>query len=439
MPSKQPVAIEPFWNRMPRLFLYALKPPAIAVILGAGVVSMLGVDWQSLVQMLMVAAISLDPGVIQPSVLAWPALLFSVGALFVLKYGYDILSATAHGYLAPPPINAETLFDGYDLPLKHFAMLIVLGLVAVAIAHTWPQGLRFYPVLVIVIQPAIIITLALERSLAAAVNPAQFGRIALEIGWPYLAVVGMVLLLSSAPGTVVGFVAQNMAFTGQIFVATAAQCFFLYVSMHLMGYLIYQYHDRVGFEPEALAGDDDDEWGPILAPLRQELDEGRYDDAADRLWTLAREYPDHSIWLRQQRHKALKLTSKERDFVDNGGKLLGQLIDQNRLRDATEIYIDLTEHDSRLRPEREKDYEPLMAMLVQRGEYRRAVRMANGFHRDFPESSSVPPLYLELARVLWEYLDQPDKARQVAQFLVEKYPDHPAAKRARAIRDTVTS
>jgi outer membrane protein assembly factor BamD (BamD/ComL family) len=176
-----------------------------------------------------------------------------------------------------------------------------------------------------------------------------------------------------------------------------------------------------------------------LAPLRQELDQGRYDDAADRLWTLAREHPDHSIWLRQQRHKALRLTSKERDFVDNGGKLLGELIDQNRLRDATEIYIDLTEHDPQLRPAREKDYEPLMEMLVQRGEYRRAVRMANGFHRDFPDSSSVPPLYLEVARVLWEYLEQPDKARKVAQFLVDKYPDHPAAKRARALRDTVTS
>ncbi|PSQ92741.1 MAG: hypothetical protein BRD57_02350 [Proteobacteria bacterium SW_6_67_9] len=438
MHEHQSVAIEPFWNRMPRFFGYALKPPAVVVILGAAAVSMAGVDGQGMVRMVMLAAVTLEPGVIQPGALALPALLFAVGALFVLKYGYDILSHTAHGYLSPPPINAETVFDGYDLPLKHCAMLIVLGMVAVAIAHTWPQGLRFYPLLVILVQPAIIITLGLEGSLAAAINPARFGRIARDIGWPYLAIVGMVLLLSSAPGTVVAFVARNMAFEGQLFVATAAQCFFLYVSMHLMGYLIYQYHDRVGFEPATLA-DDDDEWGPILAPLRQELDEGRYDDAADRLRTLAREHPDHSIWLRQQRHKALRLTSKERDFVDNGGKLLGELIDQNRLRDATEIYIDLTEHDPQLRPAREKDYEPLMEMLVQRGEYRRAVRMANGFHRDFPDSSSVPPLYLEVARVLWEYLEQPDKARKVAQFLVDKYPDHPAAKRARALRDTVTS
>jgi len=438
MQAKQAVTIEPFWNRMPRFFLYPLMPPAVGVIIAAAVIASAGFDWSRLAQLIVLAVSAGPTRGIDAGEIVLPALVFAVGALFVLKYGYDILVRSADGYLSPPPLNADTVLDGYELPFKHLAMLVVLGVVGVAVARVWPNGLQLYSVIATVLQPAIMITLGVERSLIAAVNPAYFARLAVQIGWPYFAVAGLVLLLGSAPGTVVSLVGQNLPASGVVLIAILAQCFFLYVSMHLMGYLIYQYHNRIGFQPASLEGGDD-EWEPILGPLREELDSGRYEDAADRLSTLVREYPDHSIWLRQKRHKALKLTNQDRAFVDNGGKLLGELIDANRLRDATEIYIDLTDYDPALRPAREQDYEPLMDMLIQRGEYRRAVRMANGFHRDFPDSSSIPPLYLEVARVFSEYLDRPDKARQVAEFLLERYPDHPAAKRARAIRDMVTS
>ncbi|MDZ7748085.1 MAG: tetratricopeptide repeat protein [Halofilum sp. (in: g-proteobacteria)] len=193
-----------------------------------------------------------------------------------------------------------------------------------------------------------------------------------------------------------------------------------------MGYLIFQYHHRVGFSPDALA-EEDDGWGEILAPVDEAIEAGNHDAAADRLKAMLSEYPDDAITLRQKRHKVLRLTDRDRQLIDNGGTLLGQLIDANRMREATELYIDLTSVDAGLRPGREGDYEPLMQMLVQRGEYRRAVRMVNGFHRDFPQSAAIPPLYLEVARIFWESLDQPDKARQIADFLLQRYPDHPVA------------
>jgi outer membrane protein assembly factor BamD (BamD/ComL family) len=440
--SAQGTVIEPFWNRMPRFFLYAAKGPAIFIAIGIAVVLSAGFDWQALARAAAMGAQTQDPRAIDVGPIFLPAVVAIVAFIFVLKYGYDILLHTAHGYLSPPKLDADTLGGGYELPFKHGAALVVLGVASAAIARLAPPLAPAFSIAVIVVQPAITMTLAIERSLVSAINPMDLGRIAGRIGWPYLAIFGLWLLLQSAPGTAVwlGVQALPIATTGQVFIWGLAQSFFFFVAMHLMGYLVFQYHDRVGFEPETLAeAEEDDEWKPILAPLNAELDEGRYADAADRLWTLIREHPDYSIWLRQKRHKALKLTHKERDFIDNAGKLLGELIDANRLRDATEIYIDLTDYDPKLRPARERDYEPLMEMLVQRGEYRRAVQMANGFHRDFPDSSSVPPLYLEVARIFFEYLDQPDKARQVADFLVKRYPNHPAAKRARAIRDAVAS
>jgi tetratricopeptide (TPR) repeat protein len=292
--------------------------------------------------------------------------------------------------------------------------------------------------LVSLLLPGMLMTLAIENSMTQALNPVALVRLALSIGWPYFLTVGLFLLLNGGAGTVMGLFGQALPAGARAFLGGLSQHYFWFVNMHLLGYLVYQYHERVGFSPDALA-EQDDGWGDVLAPVEEHIEAGQYEAAADRLKAMLPEYPDHAIWLRQKRHTVLKLTERTNQLLDNGGKLLAALVDANRMREATEVYIDLTDIDPGVRPGRETDYEPLLDMLVQRGEYQRAVRMANGFHKDFPGSQSIPPLYLQVARIFLEFLDQPAKARQIAEFLIRRFPDHPAATRARALRDAVTT
>lgn len=419
--QRRQVTIEPFWNRMPRFFLYALTPPALLVLLALAFLNAVLLDFvgQGSGGLLLALGVSLA------------ALIFSV------KYGYDILERTAHGFLTPPPLNRETLMEGYELPFKQLAVMIVLMVAFAAIGSVFPPAAIVFAIAAFALLPAIVMTLAIERSMAEALNPATLFRVAFSIGWPYFAVFGLVILLNGGSGTVAALFGRELPVAAHAFVTAFAQNFFWFVNMNLMGYLIFQYHHRVGFEPAALAAQDDG-WGEILAPVDEAIDAGDYDAAADRLKAMLSEHPDHAIALRQKRHKVLRLTDRERQLIDNGGTLMAQLIDANRIREATELFIDLTEVDPGLRPGREGDYEPLMQMLVQRGEYHRAVRMANGFHKDFPESTSIPPLYLEVARIFSETLQQPAKARQIAEFLLQRFPEHPVATRARALRDAVT-
>jgi hypothetical protein len=424
---RQPVTITPFWNRMPRFFLYPLTPPGLYVLLvlafaNATVLDLMKAGGGGFVVGLVVSV---------------------VAAVFSIKYGYDILERTANGHTLPPRLNRETLLDGYELPFKQIAVFIVLGLVAWAMMVMLPPALMLvgfviYLLAVIALFPAIVMTLALERSVFAALNPATLFGIASRIGWPYFAVFGLLLLLNGGAGTVMSLFGEGLPLAARAFLGAFFQNLFFFTMMNLMGYLIFQYHDRVGYAPETLA-DADDGWGELLDPVDEDIEAGEYASAAQRLRSLIREHPEHSIELRQQRHQILKLTDDEDAQVDNAGTLLGELIDANRLREATEIFIDITDIDNGLRPARETDYEPLMNMLVQRGEYRRAVRMANGFHKDFPESPSIPPLYLEVARIFSDFLQQPDKARQVADFLIRHFPDHPATTRAQALRDALSA
>ena len=422
---RKPVTITPFWNRMPRFFLYPLTPPGLYVLLALAVTNAIVIDLAS------GGGGGFLFGLMVPI----------VAAVFSIKYGYDILEQTANGHTLPPRLDRETLIDGYELPFKQIAVFILLGLFAWALALILPPalvlvGFIVYTIAVAALFPAIVMTLALERSVFAALNPATLFGIAFRIGWPYFAVFGLLILLNGGAGTVMSLFGQGLPLAAQAFLSTFFQNLFFFTMMNLMGYLIFQYHDRVGYAPEALA-DADDGWGELLDPVDEDIEAGNYESAAQRLGSLIREHPEHAIELRKQRHQVLKLTDDEDAQVDNAGTLLSELIDANRLREATEVFIDITDIDPALRPARETDYEPLMNMLVQRGEYRRAVRMANGFHKDFPKSPSIPPLYLEVARVFADFLQQPHKARQVADFVIRRFPDHPAATRAQALRDAL--
>lgn len=418
----KPAGVKPFWNRFPAFFLYPLKLYSIIVLFALAFLN----------GFLLNMAASGFAGVIFAGSLAL------IAGLFSLKYGYDILIKTAHGDLEPPELSGETFTQGYELPLKQIVVFIVIGIVTVGLMLAWLPLVFVFMVVFVALMPAIIMTLALERSIAAALNPRELGSMAFRIGWPYFAVLGLIVLLNGGAGTVMNFFGQGLPPGAFMFLNGFVQNYFWFVIMHLMGYLLLQYHGRIGFEPAYLQ-EDDDGWGDLLAPVHEHIDNGNHDAAAELLVSLMREHPEHEIALRQRRHQVLKLTDRESALIQNAGTLMAMLIDGNRLREATDVYVDITDTDPELRPAREGDYEPLMNMLVQRGEHRRAVRMANGFHKAFPDSDAIPPLYLEVARVMSESLQQPKQARQILDFLVKKFPQHPVAARAQSLRDVLTT
>lgn len=425
MPERKhtkPVGVTPFWNRFPAFFLYPFKPWSLIVLFALAFVNGF---------LLSIAAGSFG-GLIFAGALA------VIAGLFSLKYGYDILLRTAHGDLDPPPLNGETLTQGYELPLKQIAVFIILGFVVFGLLFVWVPLAIVCTVAIVALMPAIIMILALERSVSAALNPRELGSMAFRIGWPYFAVFGLIVLLNGGSGTVMNFFGRGLPPGAFMFINGFVQNYFLFVIMHLMGYLLLQYHGRIGFQPNCLE-EEDDGWGALLDPVHEHVEAGNHLAAAGVLGNLMREHPEHEIALRQRRHQVLKLAADEDMLIQNAGTLMAMLIDANRLREATDVYVDITDIDPELRPGREGDYEPLMNMLVQRREYRRAVRMASGFHKAFPESASIPPLYLEAARLLSDFLQQPQKASRILDFLVKKFPEHPAAERARSLRDLLTS
>ena len=78
--------IEPFWNRMPRIFSYPVSMHPLILIALLAFASML----------------LSNPGIIN-------AILKGVMWLIVVKYSFKSLKATAGGNLKPPPISSKTI------------------------------------------------------------------------------------------------------------------------------------------------------------------------------------------------------------------------------------------------------------------------------------------------------------------------------------------
>ncbi|MDZ7748086.1 MAG: hypothetical protein U5K43_03920 [Halofilum sp. (in: g-proteobacteria)] len=208
--QQRKVTIEPFWNRMPRFFLYALTPPALLVLVALAFLNAFLLNLTGLGQFGLLLALGAS----------LVALVFSV------KYGYDILERTAHGYLTPPPLDRETLLEGYELPFKQLGVIVALMLAGAAIGSVFPPAAVVFAIAAFALLPAIVMTLAIERSMASALNPAVLFRVAFSIGWPYFAVFALVLLLNGGSGTVMAMFGRELPIAARAFVAGFAQNFF---------------------------------------------------------------------------------------------------------------------------------------------------------------------------------------------------------------------
>ena len=215
--------IQPFWERMPQTFAYGFNGAAIAVVAGFAIVSVLG---------------SYLPGLL--SLAVWVFCLMAV-----YKFSYEVLVWTAKGHLAPP--------DGYALGVSDsvFWQQLLMWFVLYG-ALFWLSRIVPFPLwlvllgLVVLATPVMIMILAIDQNIGAALNPASWFAVMGRVGIPYLLLVIFLFLMIISrqyAGSWLGFLPP---FLGRL-VAEMVGNYFMVIMFHMMGYVVYQYHEKLGF------------------------------------------------------------------------------------------------------------------------------------------------------------------------------------------------
>ncbi|MDL5364443.1 hypothetical protein QSH18_02385 [Xanthomonas sp. NCPPB 2654] len=217
---------EPFWARTRAIALYPLRGGALFALIALTLCRLLG----------------MLPGI------GW--ILGIVTTLAIYKYAFEILRHTADGHMDAP----ERGFDiGDGVVLRLLALMIVLGMVVAAAALlAGPVAGLLMLLAVVLLQPGFLISLAIDGSLRRALNPAVSIGLALRIGWPYLAAFGLLFVIQASALTAARWLQHYLPPLASDLAVGVVTIWGLFATFHLMGYLVYQYHEVLGYEPASI-------------------------------------------------------------------------------------------------------------------------------------------------------------------------------------------
>lgn len=395
--------IEPFWNRLPAFFKYPFNPNTLAIIIGY---SLLVFAFWSFFRNFIVY-------------------LFLFATL--LKYLYYLVEYTADGHLEPAPISAAYGDGRFAVAGKQLLVFLLMFLLIFGAAMIGGKPLALIATCLLVLaMPASTLVLAMDGRALAAVNPVFLATLIARIGWPYFVLYGHLVLLMLIGGTVQEFaVAHLHGGLGEL-VASLVNCYFAVIFFHMLGYLLYQYQDKLGFvsshqgditrfvaNPEAR----------LDADLDIHLKEGRYDQVQKRLLDALQRDSGNPKRLAQ-----LYRLLHARDDTDGLFAQRQQLLPW-LLRQPDEKALGAT---LRLLIKSQPGFvleNPQLAcqcaqQLERQGQHKLALHLLKDFHKRFPDASELADAYLLVARTLANQLHDWDKAIQVLSFIDKRCQGH---------------
>ncbi|UCD81529.1 MAG: tetratricopeptide repeat protein [Desulfobacterales bacterium] len=403
--------IDPFWNRMPRIFTYpfSLQPLILISVLAVATLFLSGNGFIS-------------------------AILRGVIWLIVLKYSFESLKATAGGNLKPPSVSSRTITEDIQQVFKQFAIyvLIFVGFSYIAFKVGLVAGIVF-AIVVMFFVPSMIILLVTTGSLFHAINPVVFVGLAFRIGWAYFLMYFFLFLLGSAPAYLAQYVIRFLPTELHLMLFGFAKSFYTIVSYHLMGYVILQYHDRIGYQVdyEDFADPNAENFEPqksdpdavVLSKVAPLIKEGKLDEAIALIKQMTAQQPISGIELSERYYNLLKMRKRTAELLEHGIAHLDLLTAQNKKGKAIAVFTECRTTDTNFLPSANALFK-LAGWLNENGKTKAAVAVYNTLAKSYPDNPLVPKAYFRIAQIFHDRLMNKEQAKRALDLLLQKYPNH---------------
>jgi len=398
--------ITPFWERIPRFFAYPFNADCLVYL------AMLAVA--SLAAFLPLAGIIIS-------------LLISFA---LLKYGYAVLSHTASGNLSPPKLWSANLAGENNLPLRQLVVFVLMGVVVGLAGELSPVAALVALFFMLFSVPASVMSMALLGSIVEALNPVALGRIMGRIGWPYLILFVFLLLLSGGSNVAAELLEQVLPDWLLTIAGVFITGYFTVIMFHMMGYVVYQYHEPLGYENVREFDRTGDVPGsraevpvdPFLNEVNILVSEGKLEEAKARLKARLRlaGTPDD----RERYHRLLKLSGDKAELVHHGATYLRTLVELGRNGQALDVFSDCLGADPEFQVSEGRLAYGLGSLAHDQGRHDLALRILNRFAQRYPRHRDIPRAYLVAAKILCEHKNQDAQAKKILADLLRTYPDH---------------
>jgi len=404
--------IDPFWKHLPKVFAYPFSSiHPIALIISSSIL----------------LSLFMGPGLFN-------LLARSVLFLVVLKYSFEALKSTASGDLSPPGINSRTISNDIAQVVKQYVLFYLIFLAAGWIyVSVSPLLSGVFRLVALFFAPAMVILLVTTSSLFHALNPLIFVRLTYRIGWGYVVMYLFLLLLGGAPSVAAHLIFKWLPQGLHMFLISMATSYYTMISYHLMGYVILQYHEDIGYkiEQEDFKEQASDKAEPartdaganILREISPLIQEGKYDDAISVIKTRTSISGIENLELSERYYSLLKMTDQTSEMSDYGIKHLDLVIMANQKKKAFDIYSECSKLDKAFLPTAASLFK-IGDWLNETGKFKEAVRTFNRLIKAYPDNALIPKSYFRAAQIFNDRMMNPEKATKILNGLRKKYPGH---------------
>ncbi len=405
--------IDPFWKRLPRFFLYPFSVRPLLLMLGLSAV----------------AALLTRAGII--GLLAQIAIW---GIAF--KYAYAILQSTAGGNLTAPQLDAKTLYKNFGPVAKQVGIYAAIIFAAgIMFAKLGMAGGILFSILATVFLPAMIILLVTTESLVQAINPAMFVSLAVRIGWGYLLMVFFYSILGGAPALLGRQAIQHLPPILHVFLFTLVKIYYTFISYHLMGYVILQYHQDIGYrvdfddfkdeetEVDKAIAAADSPGSRLLNRVNQLIKDGNHQGAIAEIENETGGQTITDPQLSERYYALLTMTGATDRIKDHGRNHLDMLVRGDKKDQAVDVYLKCLASDPGFSPTAVALFK-VAGWLSETGRNKEAMGAYNRLTKAYPRDPLVPKSYFRAAQIFNDRLMNPEKAKRILTGLMKQYPGH---------------
>lgn len=407
--------ITPFWNRLPSFFAYPLQKWPLILILAVAAVATLVGDFR-------IIRIALG--------------------LITVKYAFTVLKRMVNGNLEAPELSYEVLAEDMAPALKQSALFILVSIGVVFVFLEFGKVVGIVALLLaLLLLPVMIIILATSESLINALNPVHSMTIVWRIGWGYLLMYLFLILLMFAPmmlAIVGAFLPRLLA----EFFLSAVSLYYTLVSYSLMGYMILQYHQEIGYDVSAedfreqaqvlkTEGGDRTEQSSTDAFLNQVgvlVKDGRLEDAVFLMQDRLRgKKPDLPV--AERYYNLLKAANRTADLQAHAIVYLDLLAAQNDRATACDVYRECVARDPKFLPNPDALFK--LATWIMADDAKAGVMSMYAFVKANPAHPLAPKAIFTLGKALLERFNDSANAQKMFNGLIARYPDHDLAPHAK--------
>jgi hypothetical protein len=321
--------------------------------------------------------------------------------------------------------------DGVDAAYRPYKQWVILALIF-ALTSIAARGLGLWAgalayLLFMFALPASMMSLGVSDSFFEAINPRTVFSVIGQLGYAYLLLDFFLLMLSFSSGAAFMLLWRWVPPSLALPVFFGLQLYFGLVMFNMIGYVLYQYHDRLGLEvhdPHDVREPEDKE------RIAQLVEENRIEDALGVAYEAQRKNPDDSE-AHDRYHRLLVLANKTDKALAHAQHFIPLLLSRQRGARALEVRAACRDIKSDFRMERANDQLELARSAAHHQDGRAVMQLLLQFDRRYPDCAEISGAWLLQAKTMTDRFNQDQAAMQLLRLLLSRYPKAPEAQEAK--------